>query len=324
MGTEHLSGELVLLNFPSGLQTGALSGLQSFETALMLISLGRWPSVIPLVWSACESLLRSKYKDNDTEVWRLQEDYYGDNNGLVGDLHRKAKKFRRLRNDIQHSGYSPKDDPICMEVFFDTAIPYLEHLVKNVLDESLSDSFKNERLPWLLRKTRKAIANKRLSEPEHRAVSFFLTKFMKWTLSPNFASVRDQLLMDQSYSSEAIINSEGDLKTLLCDALEALPGHDGWTYELVATEGHDGCLNAGVNCPACNETVFAVAETCQRDDRHRFKKLIGAGCWSCSYLLSVELHENLLGAFFQDEINQTLIDKIEGDAPPFARGTFAV
>ncbi len=174
-------------------QPGVLSALQAFESALMLVALNRWPSVIPLTWSGCESLLRSKYKDlgSAPDIHVLQEKYYEDTDLLSG-LNAKAHKFRKLRNRIQHEGFSPRDDSECREVFFDTGIPYFAHIVEVVLGEPLSYNLgDDEDFKRLLRKIRKSVTNKKLSDDERHIPAFFLQKFLRWSLSPTFSSAFD-------------------------------------------------------------------------------------------------------------------------------------
>ena len=51
---------------------GVASALQSFESAIMLIANNRWPSVIPLLWNACEALLKEKYHGRESTAFDLQ------------------------------------------------------------------------------------------------------------------------------------------------------------------------------------------------------------------------------------------------------------
>jgi hypothetical protein len=305
-------------------QPGVLSALQAFETALMLVALNRWPSVIPLAWSGCESLLRSKYKDlgSAPDIHVLQEKYYEDTDLLSG-LNAKAHKFRKLRNRIQHEGFSPRDDLECMEVFFDTGIPYFAHIVEEVLGEPLSYNLgADERFKPLLRKIRKSVANKRLSDNERHIPAFFLQKFLRRSLSPTFFSAFDDMVIDRATETDAAIDAEWTLKASLCDALEALTGHDGQTYELAALYGPDGLIGEGVTCPACEEWVLAVMNTSEKVSGYKFERLVGVGCWHCNYVVSAERHVNIIRAFFQEEMSEGLIARIDSSTPPLARETF--
>ena len=306
-------------------QPGVLSALQAFETALMLVALNRWPSVIPLAWSGCESLLRSKYKDlgSAPDIHVLQKKYHEDTDLLSG-LNDKAHKFRKLRNRIQHEGFSPRDDSECMEVFFDTGIPYFEHMVKEVVGEPLSYNLGcDEDFKRLLRKIRQSVTNKRLADDERHIPAFFLQRFLRWSLSPTFFSAFDEVVINSADESDAGIDAEWTLKASLCDALEALAGHDGWSYEMAAGYGPDGLIDKGVTCPACTEWVFSVMKTSENESGYKFESLVGVGCWHCNYVVSAEHHENVIRVFFQEEMSEGLITRIESSTPPLARETFS-
>ena len=120
-----------------------LSSLQTFETSLLLAAEGRWPSVIPLLFSACESLLRpvtgltgkkpvtgltgKKSKPTYWTSWELMDAFKRD---VSSELHEKTGELREFRNDLLHRGYSPKDDAKCIEFFFDPGVPYFDALLK--------------------------------------------------------------------------------------------------------------------------------------------------------------------------------------------------
>ena len=112
---------------------GIPAALQSAETAILLIAMGRWPAITGLIWQACELFLRAKYT-NPGETYRnknlpngkqLQERFFQHSNILTESLNNKATNLRALRNQVIHEGYSPKFDDTCIDLFLMPEYPIL-------------------------------------------------------------------------------------------------------------------------------------------------------------------------------------------------------
>jgi len=105
------------------------SSLQSFETCLLLIALGRFPSALASCAAAVESAIKGKLgkpADDKIELWRLLEEARGVCPGLRLFDKAKLDRFREARNRIVHYGYTPQDDETCAVQLLETGFPLLE------------------------------------------------------------------------------------------------------------------------------------------------------------------------------------------------------
>lgn len=105
------------------------SSLQSFETCLLLIALGRFPSVLSSCAAAVESVIKAKLGTPPEDQVRMRD--------LIEEIRRvspslrlfdqtKLQDFRETRNRVVHYGYTPKDDEICAFQLLETGFPFLE------------------------------------------------------------------------------------------------------------------------------------------------------------------------------------------------------
>lgn len=118
---------------------GFATALQNIETTLRMTQIRRWPACIALMWQSIELLLRisaSKGPNDTTDVFKLQEAFNSRCNMSEG-LSKESHNLRRLRNEILHHGYSPKDDEECIRVFFGPGFAYIDKLISELTGESL-------------------------------------------------------------------------------------------------------------------------------------------------------------------------------------------
>ena len=107
-----------------------VSSLQDFEASLLLLSDGKWPATIMMLWSACEKMMRAAVceKGSPREIAAVKGDKISafDVQGffevvhgeLSAELRSRGHDLRKLRNRIAHDGASPEDDFDCLHVFF--------------------------------------------------------------------------------------------------------------------------------------------------------------------------------------------------------------
>jgi hypothetical protein len=152
------------------------SSLQSIETALILISMDKWPTVITLLWEASEKLLKTivgkKHTDKKTErsqntAQRLINRYAEKYQHPV--LYKtRLENFRDERNAFSHHGYSPDDDIRIVKVVFEDAIPLLDDIFKIIFGKSIFEIIRStvgqEWIADTYQATSKAIAKKKNME----------------------------------------------------------------------------------------------------------------------------------------------------------------
>jgi hypothetical protein len=114
------------------------SAIQSLETCLLLISLDRFPSAL----ASCAMAIESAWK----AATNTGQDFKGDFANILGEVNLalpksapsfNLKEFRRLRNDVVHFGYSPKDDEASARMLFSTGIPVFFMFLANHKDLNL-------------------------------------------------------------------------------------------------------------------------------------------------------------------------------------------
>lgn len=118
------------------------SSLQTFETALMLIMMGRFPSALIECVSTTESVLKAAFKIKPNDIIKLTD--------LVimackssPELSVRKKSFDKLRharNTMMHYGYSPRDDAESTKHMLAIGFDFLGACYKTFFNFDLMDS----------------------------------------------------------------------------------------------------------------------------------------------------------------------------------------
>lgn len=119
------------------LSDGVVCALQSFETTFYLIGSGRWPSVIVTLFNGTELLLKAIHGDglnSDALINQHLRSGFA-SRSLTEDVHR----LRRIRNEIVHHGYSPRDDLKCAQAFLKPGIPFFSNLFERYFSADIRD-----------------------------------------------------------------------------------------------------------------------------------------------------------------------------------------
>jgi hypothetical protein len=118
------------------------SSLQTFETGIFLIALQRYPHALTSCVSAIEGGIKGKLGERenepflsllaraDKEVPALQE------HDVI-----QRRNLRDKRNEIVHSGFSPKDDNISVHLLLTTGFPLLQKIYKGLYHFDLRSHF---------------------------------------------------------------------------------------------------------------------------------------------------------------------------------------
>ena len=108
------------------------SAIQSLETCLLLVSMDRYPSAM----ASCAMALESAWKAASKKGPEINVNFAEILGDINAALPKEAptfdfKKFRTLRNNIVHFGYTPKDDDIAAKLIFSIGIPTFFLYVNN-------------------------------------------------------------------------------------------------------------------------------------------------------------------------------------------------
>ena len=288
-------------------EEGVVAGLQSMESAFLLIGSGRWPSVIVLSWQACELLLRDKYS-GDQKAWQLQEYFKEDSIDLTDGLNERAVLLRELRNSIIHEGYSPKFDKDSIEHFFLSALPYFSLLMKDRIGQGMHSTLSaREDTKWfseLIKDTSKVVETKLDKDVELGFSTFFLQKslmrivqmgvrvsdgFSPWTYEQDYLFERNQ---DAEY--EAMIHA----KRILARELEPV--------------FHEPISIHQTLCPVCHEDSLVVAPEISEVDNNswQLEGVSSCGCWRCCYTLK---DSELIEVFITSKLKESDINRLESE-----------
>ena len=117
----------------NSLSDGLKSSLQTFETALFLIALKRYPHALTTCFSAIEGGIKGILGE------RYNEPFFQ----LLGRAEKEVPSlkehetearitFRDRRNDFIHFGFSPKDDNVSVDLLLSTGFPILQKIYKGL------------------------------------------------------------------------------------------------------------------------------------------------------------------------------------------------
>ncbi len=126
------------------------SALQTFETALINLALGRYPTTLVLTVSALESLIKAYRKTaapqtigadgkkvRDEYLLKLWEDLAAEKDSKPRTAKFPRESVEKLgwkRNRMVHYGYSPEDDMECVERLLDVGFPLFDAILADCFD----------------------------------------------------------------------------------------------------------------------------------------------------------------------------------------------
>jgi len=108
------------------------SSLQSFETCLFMISMGRFPAALVICGSAIESVLRAKLKVPRNKIIGNRDLF--DECGYRRSKRKEFCDFFETRNGIIHHGFMPSDSEISAKLLLETGFPLLSDYYIGLFD----------------------------------------------------------------------------------------------------------------------------------------------------------------------------------------------
>ena len=292
-----------------------LSALQSFETSLFLLSLGRYPSALVAVGTCWEGVMKAKLgispDENDWSVYRLWRALK--QNGYAKRINEdKFEEFRKARNKYVHYGFIPKDDDRCSELLLKSGYPILSILLADLFDFYLDwkDACPNASkfdsteididvakkiglVPWLADWMRVGVSI--YSKTSDRSTTEF-----SYCLRPLVYYVRSSISNHFQSSIEAVALSKSDKNGIL---------HDSKIEELKTLEKHFGGLTQILGCPICSGIQTVVACLDERKIDHGNLEIIKSVCVECGFFIREEdrfLSKLVMGDKLQ-EVRESLL-----------------
>jgi hypothetical protein len=261
------------------------SAIQSFETCLFLISINRFPSAL----TSCAMAIESAWKAATNAGQENKSDFatiLGEVNNIFPSTAPSfnLKDFRKLRNDVVHFGYSPKDDEISAQMIFSTGIPVFFLFVKSHPNLSIDlHSCIEPDIADQLSLTLKlnTIGNKRtVSSIESSKILSHMIKRM----NSNLTIWQESALDDGNLSQHLEFEAKTELKNMLL---------------------RNWHCSETIRCPVCEENDLIVRleeEQISKGNLHG----INAHCIHCD----LNLQAPLLNIFLQKSFGKEQRDKI--------------
>jgi hypothetical protein len=119
------------------------SSMQSFETVLLLIALGRHPHAVITCAGAIESAIKAKSAslgiDEDASLYNAIEAARQKTPDLAAFPGKLLNNFRKARNNFVHSGFSPMDDGKSVGLLLEVGFPFLDQCYRYLHSFDLVD-----------------------------------------------------------------------------------------------------------------------------------------------------------------------------------------
>ena len=255
------------------------SAIQSLETCLLLISLDRFPSAL----ASCAMAIESAWKAAEN----IGQEYKGDFAKILGEVNLalpksapsfNLKEFRRLRNDVVHFGYSPKDDEAAARMLFSTGIPVFFMFLANHKDLTLDlESCLHSRLQEQLQLTLNLNQAHKQTNISAIESSQILRHLIKRMIS-NLTIWQESALEEEDLSQQIEFESKSKFKEMI---------KKGWH------------CNEELRCPVCDFTELIVRLDEASIAKGKFKGT-AAHCVNCD----LNLQPTILNHFIEMNLTQ--------------------
>ena len=287
-----------------------ISGMQSLESALVLIGFQRYPNVIALMTECIEKLLRHHYDASSDTKANLNQliERYNEDASVTSLLKNKVNELRKFRNSLIHDAYSTKDDYKSIALAFTAALPFIDHLIRTITKGELQGIFASmdkESHAWLadifldtrkvvtlkLNRIEKTKGNPNKSDLRH-ALYFLVLASRRIALSgynleaitPAYNNLEVSFYMEEDSYSEAVYRFREKYFGEFIDSVF----------------GGEGQLMEDLDCIKCSESYIVVLED-------ESSNLVEAGCVACQYSVS---DPDLLAIFFKNKLSARDLNKL--------------
>ncbi len=140
----NFQNQLMFLDFTPPAKGELLSSLQSFETSLMMIALGRWTNAITSITNSIETLIKADLGGGDKLDILIND--FCDRHNISSALKDAAHRVRKKRNDFIHSAVIPDDNDEAILTYMNDALSVLKVFLEKSLGINLYEAFASETL----------------------------------------------------------------------------------------------------------------------------------------------------------------------------------
>ncbi|MBJ89315.1 MAG: hypothetical protein CMO98_05575 [Woeseia sp.] len=167
-------GQFIFLEFDAPIEGEVLSSIQSFETSLIMIGMGRWTNAIISITNSIETILRLDL-ETTSELQSLIGAYC-QKHKISKSLEDAAHRTRKKRNEFVHTGIIPDDNTEAILVYFNDSISVFKFFLEKSRGINLYKNFGSAKLAENLLFAKNYIKSKRKTEG---SVGFVMSVLVK-------------------------------------------------------------------------------------------------------------------------------------------------
>jgi hypothetical protein len=171
---ESEKSHFIFLDVEPHITGDIISSLQSFETSLIMISMGRWTNALIGIVNAIEILTR-EFTSGDKDFYRLIDEFTAFF-GISGDLNASAHRVRKKRNEFTHSAIIPDDNDDAIRSYMEDALSVYKVFLEKSANINIYNIISIPRLRENLAFTKNDI--KKLSD-DYKHVGYHLAVLVK-------------------------------------------------------------------------------------------------------------------------------------------------
>ena len=263
--TKHQSSPLIFILDQERFKGDLLSSLQSFETSLLMIGLGRWTNALVSLSNGIEILIKTdKSLQRDLDFIDLI-DSFCKTYGISENLRKCAHRVRKTRNDYVHRSLIPDDNDDAILTYMNDGLSVYKVFLEKSINLNLYESIASSNLSRNLVETKNVLKQKK----DDSNVGLYLSILVKTIANQIHDVVTPERLLDTSYVDNAWIVFD-KVKDQLEDWIEGTFDDLDFIHEQVwcpcdcngdLSIGVEACEDEGIKmsvayCTYCGLTIF--------------------------------------------------------------------
>jgi hypothetical protein len=194
---------LIFLRSQNFVGKDTLSSLQSFETSLIMIALGRWTNAVIGVTTAIETQMRS-YVGFDTEIdFKPLINEFSSKIDFTVSLKNAAHRVREGRNVFIHSSVIPEDNKDAILLYMNDALSVFKVVIEKTKNINIYEEFQNDQISKNLQFVKNLIKSKKDTDNVSYDMAVLvktLANYMHEMLTPRLLSnLPDERVSDSAY-----------------------------------------------------------------------------------------------------------------------------
>lgn len=253
--TKHQTSPLIFILDHEEIKGDLLSSLQSFETSLLMIGLGRWTNALISLTNGIEILIKiDKSMQRDLDFVDLI-DSFCKTYGISENLRQCAHRVRKTRNDYVHRSLIPDDNDNAILTYMNDGLSVYKVFLEKSISMNLYESIASPDLCRNLVETKNLLKQKK----DNLNVGLYLSVLIKTIANQIYPAVTPERLFDTSYADNSWIVFD-KVKDQLEDWIEGTFAELEFIHDQIDCPCDcDGMISLGVEGCAKNGIKISVA-----------------------------------------------------------------